>query len=67
MPIHERANNLVVRLDDDEIEMAHAIATKRDVPVSQVIRQFIHDCYGALYGTAPPPKHRRRRGRPTSK
>ena len=64
----ERQNNLVVRVDDEELDMAHAIAVQRDEPIARVVRAFIRDAYRATFGTAPPPNHHRRKpGRPASK
>ncbi len=58
--MHERKSNLVVRVDSVELDMVHAVANSQDVPISQVIRKFIRDAYGALYGTAKPHPHKRR-------
>lgn len=55
--MHERKRNLVVRVDDVELDMAHALATAQDTPIAQVIRKFIRDAYGAMYGTAKPKPH----------
>lgn len=59
--MHERKSNLVVRVDSVELDMVHAVAGSRDVPIAQVVRDFIRNAYSALYGTAPPPPHKRRR------
>lgn len=55
--MHERNKNLVVRLDATELDMVHAVANAQDTPISQVIRRFIRDSYGALYGAAKPKPH----------
>lgn len=55
--MHERTKNLVVRLDATELDMVHAVASAQDIPISQVIRRFIRDSYGALYGSAKPKPH----------
>ncbi len=50
----ERERNLVVRVDDQELAMLHAVANDRDEPIARVVRKFIRDAYGAKFGDAVP-------------
>ena len=47
---HERKRNLVVRLDDRELRMAHALASASDVPMAQVIRRLLLAAYVEKFG-----------------
>ena len=53
---HERERNLVVRVDDEELAMAHALADAGDEPIARVVRRMIRHEYADKFGTAKPPK-----------
>lgn len=50
-----RKRNMVLRVDDEELAMAHALAAAEDEPVARLVRRFIREAYGARFGTAKPP------------
>jgi hypothetical protein len=52
----ERNRNLVVRVDDETLDMVHAVAESDDVPVTQVVRSLIRGAYRARFGDAKPPR-----------
>lgn len=56
MVMHERERNLVVRVDDEELAMAHALADAGDEPIARVVRRMIRHEYADKFGTAKPPK-----------
>lgn len=56
MPTKERSNHLNVRLSDQEIAMAHALAEDRDEPMTMILRKMIRDAYVARFGVTPPKK-----------
>lgn len=51
----ERNRNLVVRVDDETLDMVHAVAESDDVPATQLIRALIRSAYRARFGEAKPP------------
>ena len=57
--MRERNRNLVVRIDEKEHAMAHALAEVQDEPIARIVRRFIRDAYAARFGEAKPPKHAR--------
>lgn len=52
----ERVRNLVLRVSDDELAMAHAVAADRDETIARVVRRFIRDAYVERFGVTVPPK-----------
>lgn len=56
--MHKRERNMVLRVDDDELAMAHALAEAQDEPIARIVRRFIRDAYGARFGGQPPPQPR---------
>jgi len=57
--MRERKHNLVVRVDDEELDMVHALSESTDEPAARIVRRFIRDAYGARFGATPPPKRTR--------
>lgn len=53
--MHERKNNLVVRVDDEEIAMLRAIADARDEPMTMVVRKLVRDAYVERFGIGVKP------------
>jgi hypothetical protein len=51
----ERNRNLVVRVDDETLDMVHAVADTDDVPATQVVRSLIRAAYRARFGQVKPP------------
>lgn len=54
MSMKERDRNLVVRMANDELAMAHALADDRDETVSRIVRKLLVDAYVARFGVTPP-------------
>lgn len=52
----QRGRNLVVRLTDDELEMARALAEARDEPMTMLVRRLLTVAYAERFGVARP-KH----------
>ena len=48
----ERVRNLVVRLDDAELAMAHRLSEAQDEPVARLVRKWIRQHYEASFGVA---------------
>ncbi len=48
----ERIRNLVVRLDDAELAMAHRLSKAQDEPVARLVRKWIRQHYEASFGVA---------------
>jgi hypothetical protein len=59
----DREHNLVIRVDRDELAMAHALADDRDEPIARMLRRFIRDSYQARFGSGKPPEPRLKRTR----
>lgn len=51
----KRERNMVLRVDDEELAMAHAIAEAQDETIARVIRRFIRHAYVERFGTKQPP------------
>lgn len=51
-----RAHNLNVRVDDDELAMAHALSEASDEPVTRLVRRWIKERYVERFGVTPPKK-----------
>lgn len=47
----ERVRNLVVRLDDAELAMAHRLSEAQDEPVARLVRKWIRQHYEASFGS----------------
>lgn len=54
----ERARNLNLKVNDDELAMAHALAEAEDRPISAVVRRWIREQYAEQFGEKRPPKPR---------
>jgi hypothetical protein len=54
--MHERNRNLVVRLDEQELAMARALAADRDEPMTMVVRRLLKSAYVDRFGVTPPPQ-----------
>ncbi len=46
---------MVLRVSDDELAMAHALAEAQDEPIARIVRRIIRDQYVARFGVTPPP------------
>ena len=53
--MRDRSRNMVVRVDDGEIAMAHALSEAADLPVAFLVRGWIRDHYRARFGDVAPP------------
>ena len=51
----DRNRNLVVRVDDELLDMAHAVAEDRDAPVAHVVRTLLREAYRRRFGDRRPP------------
>lgn len=51
----EREKNLVLRVSDDELAMAHALADVQDEPIARVVRRLLQHAYVERFGTKKPP------------
>ena len=52
---------MVVRVDDSEVAMAHALGEAADLPVSILVRQWIKSHYAAKFGDVEPGKLKSKR------
>lgn len=52
--MRQRGRNLVVRLAEDELAMARALAEDRDEPFARVVRKWIRDAYVERFGVNAP-------------
>ena len=52
--MHERNRNLVVRLDEQELAMARALAEDRDEPMTMLVRRLLKSAYVDRFGVKPP-------------
>ncbi len=50
----ERTRNLVVRVDEQELAMAHRLADDRDEPMTMLVRRLLRDAYIARFGLEKP-------------
>lgn len=48
----QRLRNLVVRLDDAELAMAHRLSEAQDEPIARLVRNWIRRHYEASFGVA---------------
>jgi hypothetical protein len=46
---------MVVRVDDDELARAHALAEAGDEPIATMFRRWIKERYVVRFGEAAPP------------
>ena len=58
----KRDRNMVLRISDEELAMAHALAEAQDEPISRIVRRFIGDAYRAKFGTKTPPTPKLKHG-----
>jgi hypothetical protein len=58
----DRSRTLSIRLDDTELAQVHALAKRRDLPVSFLFRQWLADHWRAAFGDAAPPATRTKFG-----
>lgn len=52
----KRAKNLVTRVDETELAMAHALAEALDEPMTRIVRRLLRDAYVSRFGVTPPKK-----------
>ena len=62
--MNKRDRNMVLRCNDEELAMAHALAAAEDEPVARLVRRFIRDAYRARWGNAAPPTPTLKHGSP---
>lgn len=55
----KRVRNLVVRVAEEELAMAHALADDLDDTIARIVRRFIRDAYVERFGVVTPKKPRR--------
>jgi hypothetical protein len=55
--MHDRNRNLVVRLDEQELAMAKAVAEATDEPMTRLVRRLLRDAYVSRFGLTPPAPH----------
>jgi hypothetical protein len=53
--MHRRENNLVTRLDDDEIAMIRELSAATDEPMTRVVRRLIRAAYVDRFGVGRAP------------
>lgn len=59
----DRVRNLVVRLDDAELAMAHRLSEAQDEPVARLVRKWIRQHYEASFGSTEATATKAARGR----
>jgi hypothetical protein len=52
----ERRRTLTVKMTDDELAKAHAVAEAGDESVGRYLRRVVASDYERRFGQAPPPK-----------
>lgn len=55
----DRNRNLVTRLSDEELAMAHRLAEEKDVPMTALVRRLLRDAYVDTFGLEKPKDTRR--------
>jgi hypothetical protein len=60
--MRERDRNLTIRLDDEELAMLHALATRGDEPISFMLRRWTRERWRASFGDSAPPATRTKFG-----
>ncbi len=63
-PMQTRPRTLSLKMTDDEVLQAHALADAADESVGRFVRQLLAREYLRHFGQQPPPKVRTRMGRP---
>lgn len=63
----DRDKTLTVKMSEEEIARARAMAIAADESVGRLIRGMVNSAYAARFGDAPAPKHKARIGRPNAK
>ncbi len=58
----DRDRNLVLRVSDEELAMAHALSDAQDEPIARVVRRFIRDAYVERFGVTKPPTPKLKHG-----
>jgi hypothetical protein len=59
-----RTRTLSLKMNDEEVLQAHALADASDESVGRFVRQLLAREYLRLFGQRPPPKVKTRMGRP---
>lgn len=62
--MNPRQRTLTVKMNDDEVLQAHALADHADDSVGRYLRRLLAREYARLFGDAPPPAVKTRMGRP---
>jgi len=60
----DRTRTLSLRLSDEEVLKAHALADANDESVGRFMRALLNQAYAKMFGLRPPPKVKTRMGRP---
>jgi hypothetical protein len=67
MSAKQRARTLSLKMSDEEILQAHALADHVDDSIGRYVRRLLAREYARLFGDAPPPVVPTRMGRPRRK
>jgi hypothetical protein len=51
----KREKNLVLRVDDSEFAMIHALSDDADESIARIVRRWIRNAYVDRFGLAKPP------------
>jgi hypothetical protein len=62
--MQHRSRTLSLKMSDEEVLQAHALADHGDESVGRYVRRLIAREYARLFGDAPPPTVQTRMGRP---
>lgn len=52
----ERTKTLTIKVSEDELHMAHALAEAGDESIGRYVRRVLASDYARRFGDAPPPK-----------
>lgn len=58
----ERARTLTIRMSDEELAKAHAVAAAGDESIGRYLRRVVTSDYERRFGEAPPPRAKLRPG-----
>lgn len=60
----DRPRTLTIKMSDDELAKAHAVAEAGDESIGRYLRRVVEHDYERRFGQAPPPPPRHPKGRP---
>lgn len=58
----ERTKTLTIKVSEDELHMAHALADAGDESIGRYLRRVVASDYARRFGDAPPPKAKLKTG-----